>query len=499
MSLAETDLMNIFGADGLLSDGKLLDSYAASDAFISGVRPRCVAYARSSEQVEKFMKLACETETPVIPVSSGGAVHKRGGTVPLREGTVILSLEKMKRVLEINAPFRMVTVEAGVTYGELNDALREHGLMVDMPLAPKAEQSVVASLLEGEPRLNPNIEWASYSPLCCVEVTWGDGVRMFTGEAGTCPPDYKNMREKSHIAMTMNSGPSAFDYNRVLFGAQGTTGAVTWAAIRCAAIPTVHKMFFIGAEQPDELISFLYDLEHVRFGECLLLLNAAAFAALAGGSAAESASLRASLPRWICAVSFANRPPFPSRRADAHEIGARRFAEARGLVMTDHLGGVSGESFKNKVFSPCAPGKYWKNAPRAASADLSFVTTMDQVSRFVEEFDALSVLSGIPAGNTGFSLQPMHQGVNCQCECSIFYDPQDPADSGAAKTLWTHAAQRFAELGAFYAHPIGIQCGIQYGKDPASTEMQRKMKDIFDPRGIMNPGKLTNYGKEEQE
>lgn len=495
MSISKEDLKDIFGEGGLSFDETLLDSYTVSDVFVSGVRPYCVAYAEDSLQVERFMKLACETKTPVIPVSSGGK-HRHGGTVPLREGTVILSLERMKKLLDVNAPFRMIAVEAGVTHGELQAMLKEYGLMADMPLAPKAEKSFVSSLLDGEPRLNPNIQWASFAPLSCVEVTWGDGIRMFTGEAGGGVPDFKKMREDRHITMTSSSGPSSFDYNRMLVGAQGTTGVVTWASLRCVHIPTEHNMFFVASDEPGKLISFMYDLEHVRFGDSLMLLNSAALAALMGKTSEEILKLEAELPKWICAVSFANRPPFPSKRAKAHEIGARRFAERYKLSLLKELSGISAEAFKQRAYNPCEPGKYWKDTLCGAAADVYFMTTMDNAISFVDEFKNIAAGSEIPFSNIGIYIQPRHQGVNCQCEFIIPYDPQNTAEMVSAKKLWERVSERLSEIGAYYSRPIGIQNEIQYGKDHVSLEIQRKLKDIFDPKGIMNPGKLLNYGKE---
>ncbi len=496
MQVKKEDLLKIFGTEGVSFDDALLKSFGKTDMCISGVCPECVVYAENSSQIENFIQLANRTGTPVIPVSSCGGGHKRGGTLPLCAGTIILSLERMKKIIELNEPFRMLTIEAGVTYGEVNDYLKNYGLMVDMPLAPKAERSVAASLLEGEPRLNPNINWASYSPLSCTEVIWGDGTRMFTGEAGTSAPDYDTMRQKSHIAMTMNCGPANFDYNRVLYGAQGTTGVVSWVALRCGILPSVHNMYFLHSDTPSELVGMLYDLEHVRFGECLLLVNAAAFAALATDSEEDCCKLQKKLPPWVCAVSFANRPPFSEKRAFAHEAGARRFAEARGLTLESSLAGISGEQFKEKIFNPCAPGKYWKDLRRGASMDVTFISTMDRFSAFDEELRSVARLSEISMDNISVSLQPLHQGVNCQCDFSIAYDPENTEEKAEAARLWEHLVKRFSEMHAFFAHPVGLECQIQFEKDPDTTVMQRKMKDIFDPNGIMNPGKLVDYRKE---
>ena len=64
--------------------------------------------------------MANETQTPLIPVSSG-APHFRGDTVPSVAGSIIVDLSKMKKIINIDRPRRVAMVEPGVTFGELID------------------------------------------------------------------------------------------------------------------------------------------------------------------------------------------------------------------------------------------------------------------------------------------------------------------------------------------------------------------------------------------
>lgn len=54
------------------------------------------------------------------------------------------------------------------------------------------ETSVIGSLLESEPHLNAFYQWCNLDPFRCVEVTWGDGNRMYIGEAGGLTMNLEN-------------------------------------------------------------------------------------------------------------------------------------------------------------------------------------------------------------------------------------------------------------------------------------------------------------------
>jgi len=150
----KSELAKIIGAEKVFDDAKTLALYAKDRSFAKSITPECVVKVSSGEEVEKLVKWANETKTPLIPVSSG-APHFRGDTVPSVPQAVIVDLSGMKKVLNINKQHRMAVIEPGVTYGELNKALAKQGLMVSTCLAPKATKSVVGSLLEIEPRPAP--------------------------------------------------------------------------------------------------------------------------------------------------------------------------------------------------------------------------------------------------------------------------------------------------------------------------------------------------------
>ena len=128
-------LEGIVGKENASDDDSVLGRYARDESFATPMTPSCVVKVSSVDQVEKIVKLANETKTTLVPVSSSGPHHK-GDTVPSVPGSVIVDMSGMKRILNINRQQRMVVVEPGVTYGELQASLADQGMEISIPSRP---------------------------------------------------------------------------------------------------------------------------------------------------------------------------------------------------------------------------------------------------------------------------------------------------------------------------------------------------------------------------
>ena len=152
----------------------------------------------------------------------------------------MLDLRRMDKILRVDRRNRMVVIEPGVTYPQLQAALAEHGMRVTPPLYPRADKSVVASLLERQPTLIPRYNFHLPEPLRSCGVVWGNGETMFTGEAGTGPESLEAQWQAGGVQADPK-GPAQTDFFRLLTGAQGTMGVVTWAAVKCELVPAAHE------------------------------------------------------------------------------------------------------------------------------------------------------------------------------------------------------------------------------------------------------------------
>jgi FAD/FMN-containing dehydrogenase len=87
-------------------------------------------------------------------------------------------------------------------------------------------------------------------------------------------------------------------------------------------------------------------------------------------------------------------------------------------------------------------------------------------------------------------LQPLVQGVNCHCEFTLFYTPENRAEAERVKKLSTFAVRTLMNHGAFFSRPYGHNVELIMNRDAATVSALRKIKGITDPQNIMNPGKL---------
>ena len=173
---------------------------------------------------------------------------------------------------------------------------------------------MVASLLERQPTLIPRYNYYLPEPLRNCGVVWGNGETMFTGEAGSGPPIAGGPVAGRRRAGGPQ-GPAQTDFFRLLTGAQGTIGIVTWAAVKCELSPPPTSTAFVTAAELEELVDFIYRLDRIRLGDEVFIVNEAYLAPLLAPRR-TSGRLRDGCPpgRWSWGSAAASTsPPSASR------------------------------------------------------------------------------------------------------------------------------------------------------------------------------------------
>ena len=145
--MANEALAAIVGRSNLLTDREARVEYSFDSDVSPPVIPGCVAKPANADEVARIVTWANTTSTPLVPVSSGPP-HERGDTVPGTHEAVMVSLDRMKRIIRIDPRNRIAMVEPGVTFGELQAALAANGLCAYLPLGPRSTKSVIGSMLE---------------------------------------------------------------------------------------------------------------------------------------------------------------------------------------------------------------------------------------------------------------------------------------------------------------------------------------------------------------
>jgi hypothetical protein len=480
-------LIGIVGEKNVLDAPETLDAYSRDQSFVRPMKPWVVVKSKSVDEVQGIVKWANETNTPLVPVSSGPP-HFHGDTVPSAPEAIIVDLSGMNKIIRIDRRNRMALIEPGVTYSQLQPELAKEGLKLSTPLLPRANKSVIASLLERQPTLVPKYNWSLPEPLRCLEVVWGNGETIWTGEAGVHTHSLEKQWEKG-AAQVDPKGPGETDWYRLISAAQGSMGIATWASVKCEILPKVHKLFFVPAEKLSDLIDCAYKLLRVRLGDEFMLLNNVNLACILGEEPNKIRALREELPSWVIIIGVAGRDILPEERVEVQEKDIRDIVQQFGLHMVSAVSGAGSGQVLDALLRP-SQEPYWKLGYKGGCQDIFFLTLLNKTPEFIRTMYSLAEALKYSCADIGIYIQPQHQGVAHHCEFSLPFDPGDKTEVAKIKELFTKASEELIKQGAYFSRPYGIWANMVFNRDAQSTILLKEIKEIFDPNHVLNPGKL---------
>lgn len=484
----KTDLAHIVGTEHVTDTTESLREYASDESFVHPITPRCVVRPKDAAEVQAIVRWANDSATPLVPVSSGRP-HFRGDSVPSVGGAVIVDLRRMDKVIRLDLEHRIAMVEPGVTFGQLVPAAREAGLRLNLPLLPRATKSVMGSLLEREPVIMPKYHWDISDPMACTEVIYGTGDAFRTGSAAG--PGELEEQWASGAAQNEAAGPMQAGFLRLLQGGQGTMGIVAWATVRCEHLPAIEEPYLVGSDKLENLLEFAHWLVRNRLADDCLLLNDSNLArVMATGSGSHYERLRPSLPSWILYYTISGVRYFPEERVSYATKDASAIAQSIKVEPVRSLGGVSAFELMRLLHEPPTDETPWKLQNDRACAEIFFITIQEKLQELIDVMKTVAVEFSHDVKDMGVYLQPAVQGVNYHCEFNLYFDRNSTAEVERVKALDEAAVAALASRGAFFSRPYGPWADLAYRKDAETTIALRKVKDIFDPNNIMNPGKL---------
>jgi FAD/FMN-containing dehydrogenase len=367
---------------------------------------------------------------------------------------------------------------------------------------PRASKSVLGSVLEREPIMNPRYAWSLSEPLRCLETVMGNGDVFRTGElagAGVSTStsglakfmpleELLEKRRKTQETALYQYGPGQFNYHKLLSAAQGTMGIVTWASLRCEVLPKVQKFFLVPANGLESIINFAYKLLRIRFHEELLLLNGSNLAFILGEKTGKIMELRDKLPPWILIFGLAGRDILPEERVAFLEQDITDIARQCGVQLEPAIPGAKAEQVQQAVLNPSTE-PYWKLRYKGGCQDIFFLTTLNRAPEFVATLYKVAETFKYPAADIGVYLQPTHLGTSCHVEFNLPFNPADEQEVARMRGLFTRASEELSKQGAFFSRPYGIWADLAYGRNAGHASLSRKLKKLFDPNNVLNPGK----------
>lgn len=478
-------LVEIVGEKNVLDAPDILESRSTDCSLLKGTAPDYVVRPGNATILSELVKLSNETGLPLIPSSS--SIHFYGSTLP-KYGGAIIDLSPMNKILELDERNRMVKLEPGVTWSQLSQELEKAGLFAVPPLLPHPDRSVLTTYLEREPFLIHRYEFGD--PLLGMEVVLPSGDIFRTGSASV--PGFP----QSFCQGANPQGPGCMDFYRLLQGAQGTFGVVTWANIKVEYLPTADKAFFIPFHNLNDVPVLLYKIGKLRIGYELFLLNSLNWAILFGeGKKAEDKNLGSSLPPYILTIIIS---------------GIRRHPEERVSYEEKALDKIFAEDFKHLEKFSSAPGLpelgkklpqilrrpsshediFWKFRHKGAVHELFFISTLERAPALINEGIYKAREMDFDLKDLGIYIQPVEYGSGCHCEFDFYYDPASSKAREQIQNVHDETAIHLLSLGAHFTRPYGSLARITYNKAADYALMLKKIKNIFDPNNILCPGNL---------
>jgi len=470
------ELAGVVGSEYVSCDAETLGRYARDYSFVPPRMPSYVVSPENTEEVQGIVRYANERFLPVTPRSSGISFY--GAGIP-SQGGIILDLTRMNRILEVDARNKMVKVEPGVTWAQVQDELGKQGLMVSNPLLPHPARSVLTSAMEREPILIPKSEYSEV--FLTAEMVLANGDLFWTGSAM-----HKEMRGQLFPDALIPS-------TRLFLGAQGTLGVVTWAKLKAEYLPTMDKLFFIPFERIEDVAEPVYRLQRRMLGnECFVLNDFNLAAILAEQWPEEFRVLKESLPRWTIILCLSGLHRLPEEKIEYEEEALMEVAAELHFEPLRTVAGIPGlEGAILKMLRRPWPGDgYWKFRYRGACHDIFFDATLDRVHEFTRAMNGVATKYGYPTGDIGVYIQPIERGRVCFCQYGFHCDPDDTKDVDRTRRLHSEASELAMSMGGLFSTPYGAWADMVYSRAATYTAVMKAVKSVFDPNNIMNPGKL---------
>lgn len=449
-----------------------------------GSAPSAAVQPRDTAQIQALIKWANQRGQKLVPVSSADGPRVHGCSVP--EGpAVMVDLSAMKRIRHIDGADAIAVVEPGVTFPEFDAQLAVHGLRSYKPLLPRRSKSVIASHLEREPITSPRDQWDGADPLVSLELVFGSGELFRTGTA-SIGGKLEDQLEKGLRQMS-SLGPFHTDFTRVVMGSQGTLGIVSWASIYCERLPALEKAFFVPADQLAPLTELSSRIAWRKLAAQTFIVNNLQLALLLGTDRDSVLRLASRLPAWTLFVNVSAPPYFPQERLAFETEALQEDAASLGLQVCERLEGQEADRITRMQQE--LPQVHYKDRLGGPHDEIFFLSHTNKSPAFVETFGKLHAKTGATLPYAVY-IQPRVQSSSCHIEFSSFWESSEARLHGVRTTFHAEASNALAEAGGFFSRPYGIWKDIAYGRDAQIVPHLRRIKSMFDPNAVLNPGKF---------
>ena len=441
-------LRNALGPDTtLITDPTILPSYSRDQSQIAkNGTPIAVLLAKNESEISAAVKFAYEHNIPVVARGAGSGLS--GGANAI-DGSLIISLEKMNQIISIDSANLIADVEPGVINLDLDKEVSKFGLAY-LPDPASREWSTIGG----------NVA-TNAGGMCCVKYGLTShhvrAVRMVTSDGSVVT-----------LGTALKKSVTNLDLLHLIIGSEGTLGIVTQVTVGLVVRPKPATTLIATFSSIDSAMKAIPEL--VALGPSML-------------EVVDSTTLRA-VEEWK-PLGFENvSTVLLFQSDDSPEVCAKAvtIAQRHGAIDATYSDDPRDSTDLIQVRKLAYPALERKGA--ALLDDVC--VPISQISNLVTEVEKIAADSGLLIGIFG------HAGDG-NMHPTIVYEHGDEAAEQRAVQAFNSIIKVAQTLGGTASGEHGIgSIKVDSAKRETSdrvTELQRSIKKVFDPKGILNPGK----------
>ncbi|MFP4158453.1 MAG: FAD-binding oxidoreductase [Desulfobacterales bacterium] len=409
--------------------------------------PDYVAAPKTAQEVSSIVKMANEHQVAVVPL--GGGLSLAGLALPLKGG-IELDLKRMDRILELNEKSRYMIAEAGVSHGKITSCLHKNAphLMHSEPGAPPAATIGGNLAIHGQGDLAHPYGFNS-------DMINGMEVVLPTGEIcrfGSCAlgNDWYTMHPLPDVNLFM--------------GWSGSTGIITKVSLRLFPCKKIREQDVFVVENEELVPEILYEITHTGLAEDIVVVSQ------------EIPPPFNRLHYILINVTGDYREELEFKRQFIFDYRLSKYIqEGTGGI------GAAGQDIERPVVSKTSD---WRKG-----GGFEYVGSIVPVSAYPECYRRgveISARHGIPYTVLG---RVIGAGHGMMFSFTYAFNRADEDTVKHARQALHETDEVVLELGGTLWKPAVFgQKLLMDRMDPNTLQIMKKVKDMMDPNGIMNPG-----------
>jgi glycolate oxidase len=453
------ELARIVGDAQVLVDGDELARYGRDETEDLVFAPDVVVRPADTEQVSAILRLSARARIPVTPRAGGTGLS--GGALPVRGG-ILLSVERMNRIVEIDRSNLVAVVEPGVICETLQNAVEELGLFYPPDPASRGSSQIGGNLAEcaGGPHA----------------VKYGTTKDYVLGVEAVLPGG-----DVIRAGGKLRKNVTGYNLAQLLVGSEGTLAVITKAILRLIPLPTARLTLLSPFGTLEEAAGAVTDL--FQHG---VVPSACEFMERDAVEAAEA----------HVGVSF------PHHEAAAHLLlEVDGMEEARVAKEAEILGEVCLARGALDVLLAEAPSRQTElwNLRRSVGEAVKKISVYKEEDTVVPRAALASLVSGVKAIGARHGIRTICYGHAGDGNIHVNV-LKEGIDEERWKALLPDAIREIfslaVSLGGMISgeHGIGLtqKVYLPLALTEAELDLTRRLKQVFDPDALLNPGKILD-------